>query len=98
MDIQREIGQWIFTLDDCPKEATAAVVNRDRTFAWWCGTHPEKIKPNLDRGSWTAHDPAVGSWYRVGARHIIYGDWSNSLVIKKRIKNVPSAGVITMSA
>lgn len=96
MDIQREIGQWIFTLDDCPREATAAVVNRDRTFAWWCGTHPEKIKANLNLGSWSAFSPAAGSWQLGGARYIALGDWSNSLVIKEKLKNEPFVGVIIM--
>lgn len=98
MDIQREVGQWIFTLSDCPKEATAAVVNRDRTFAWWCGTHPEEIKPNLSIGSWSAHGPAMGSWHHGGARYIALGDWSSSLVIREKLKNAPPAGVIIMSA
>jgi len=93
----REFGQWVFGLKGCPKEATAAVVNRDGTFAWWRGTHPEEIRVNRSQGGWSAGGRAIGSWSHGGSYRVSNKYWDSSLIFREELKNKASASAVIMA-
>lgn len=98
METRREIGQWVFSLKNCPKDATAVVVNRDGTFAWWRGSHPEAIQAVKKYGWWIANPPAVGRFQSEDTGLLLSAeDWDISLTIKEELKNKASDYAIIMA-
>jgi len=60
-----KLGPWVFRVEECPKDAIVAVVNRDTgRLVWWRGEQPEKFVP-LDNGHWLAKGGSIkkGSGY-----------------------------------
>jgi len=96
----RKIGQWVFGLKDCPEEATAAVVNKSGTFAWWCGTHPEDLRPDPDAGGWRARGLAKGYWEWPDDDYepeLFADDWDRSLLFRDVPKNQASDHAIILA-
>lgn len=93
----RKIGQWVFADPACPKGATAAVVNRNGSWFYWCGDKPERIEPNKSEGYWNGPGVSYGRWKQAQG-HLSAEDWVHSLTIKAESKNKPSDKVIMMPA
>lgn len=79
-----KIGQWVFSLPQCPERATAAVVNHDGELVWVLDGGHENIVTTAD-GYWRN-----GNWgFNYGANKVYCdnSDWVNSFTIRARLKN-----------
>lgn len=93
-----KLGQWVFRVEECPKNATVAVVNRDSgRLVWWRGEQPNGFVP-LDNGHWLAKGGSIkGEW--IPSRHFNLSteDWPHCIVYKVDAKNTASDYTVFMA-
>lgn len=80
--MSEKIGQWVFDLPECPKDATCAAVDAIG-IAYWYTCDPSALKVT----------DSVAKWYTTRGRYLIIpnrsfdaSDWKNSKIIRKEKK------------
>ena len=73
------MGQWVFLRDDCPKEATCAVVDEDG-LAYWYTCDPDEVV--VEGNLWVSDNCNLDSFPI--PEEFDASDWKNSKVIRQK--------------
>ena len=76
----KKIGQWVFDLPECPKDATCAAVDRDGE-GFWFTCDPSNI---IIIGPFWVRREQIGVLQRIPDMTFDPTDWEHSLIVKEK--------------